>query len=94
MENIYQETNKIILTDSQTKQARIVVDDYIKTLILEQSDILNVNIINDIPDTTTLYIKYHCNIVKKNDDTNLATIYVLLDDKDNKFQVDRLEYDD
>lgn len=92
--NNYQETNKIILTDSQTKQARIVVDDYIKTLILEQSDILNVNIINDIPDTTTLYIKYHCNIVKKNDDTNLATIYVLLDDKDNKFQVDRLEYDD
>ena len=92
--NNYQEENKIDLTDSQIKQARIVVEDYIKTLMSKQSDILSVNIINDIPETTTLYIKYRCNVVRKNDDTNLATIYVSLDDKDNSFKVDGLEYDE
>lgn len=93
-QNNYQETNKIILTDSQIEQARIVVENYIKTLISEQSSILGVNIINGIPETTTLYIKYRCNVVRKDDDTNLATIYVLLDDRDGSFHIERLEYDD
>ena len=81
------------MTDSQIEQSKIVVENYIKTLISKQSDILSINIINDIPETTTLYIKYRCNVVRKNDDTNLATIYVLFDDKNGSFHIERLEYD-
>ena len=93
-QNNCQEANKIILTDSQIEQSKIVVENYIKTLISKQSDILGINIINDIPETTTLYIKYRCNVVRKDNDTNLATIYVLLDDRDGSFHIERLEYDD
>lgn len=88
----YQETNKIKLTESEIKQTRKVADDYIKQLMETQSNILAVNIINDNPETTTLYIKYNLNVVREDSDTNLATLYIYIT-SDGTFKVDKLEYD-
>lgn len=88
----YEDDNKIILTDSQIKEARAVVDNYIELLMSKQPNILGINIINDTPETSSLFIKYSCNVVREDDDTNLATIYVSMD-KDGKFEVNSLEYE-
>lgn len=88
----YQEENKIKLTESEIIQVRKVADDYLKQLMEKQSNILAVNIINDNPETTTLYIKYSCNVVREDSDTNLATLYIYIT-SDGVFKVDKLEYD-
>ena len=89
----YFEENKIILTNFQIEEVKKVVNDYIELLISKQSNILAVNLINDTPDTGTMYIKYRCNVVREDSDINLATIYVLMHD-DGTFRVTKLEYDE
>ena len=89
----YQEVNKIILTDSQIREVQNIVDEYCESLMSKHSNILAINFINDTPETGTMYLKYRCNVVREDSDTNLATIYVLMHD-DGTFRVTELEYDD
>lgn len=89
----YQKENQIKLSDSQLKDVRDVVDNYCKQLMSNQSNILEINFLSENPETSTLYITYRCNVVREDDDTNLATIYVSIN-KDGTFKVDSLMYDE
>lgn len=87
------EYDTTVLTDNQLKQARAAVDDYIKLLMEKQSNILGVNIIRDVPEVSGTYIKYECNVVREDDNINLATISVLME-SDGNFKVTGLTYND
>ena len=89
----YSQENQIRLSDSQLKDVRDVVDNYCKQLMSNQSNILGINFLNENPETSTLYITYRCNVVREDDDTNLATIYLFIN-SDGSFEVDRLMYDE
>ena len=88
-----EEQNKIKLSASQITIIREIVDEYCELLISKHSNILAVNIINDIPETSSLYIKYYCNVVRKDSNINPATIYITIEE-DGSFKVDNLEYDE
>lgn len=92
LQNDYLEKNKIILSESQIEEVKKVVNDYIELLMEKHSNILAVNLINDTPETGTMYIKYRCNVVREDSNTNLATIYVIMNENGN-FRVTELEYD-
>lgn len=83
---------QITLSDEQLIDVREVADDYIGQLMSMHPSILAVNIINDTPKLTTMYIQYTCNVVREDSDTNLATLYIYITD-DGVFKVDKLEYD-
>lgn len=91
--NNYQTENEFILTDSQIREARKVVDEYCNKLTLEHSNILSVNIINDNPNVVSKSsLTYDCNVVLNGGNTNLGTIYVLIS-SDGTFKVNNLLYD-
>lgn len=83
---------QIKLTDLQIEEIRSIVDDYITQIKCNYDYILAINIINDIPKTTTHDIKFRCNVVRTDSDINLATIYLYMTD-DGVFKIDKLEYD-
>lgn len=88
----FHQEQKIQLSDSQIEKAREVANEYFEELIKNHSNILNVNIINNNPDTTTKNITFRCNVVREDSDTNLATLYIYIT-SDGVFKVDKLEYD-
>lgn len=90
--NIHTE-KQITLSDKQLIEVRQVADEYINQLMSMHSNILDVNIINDNPKLTTKDIQYRCNVVREDNDTNLATIYLFIN-SDGNFEVDRLMYDE
>lgn len=69
---------QITLSDEQLVEVREVADEYIDRLMSMHSNILAVNIIYDSPKLTTTDIQYKCNVVRKDNDTNLATMYMEL----------------
>lgn len=89
----HQEQDKIMLSDSQMREIKNAVDEYCELAMSKHSNILAINLVNDTPETGTMYIKYRCNVVREDSDTNLATIYVLMQD-DGTFRVTELEYDE
>lgn len=91
--NNYQTENEFTLTDSQTREARKVVDEYCDKLVSEHSNILAVNIINDTPNIVSQSsLTYDCNVVLEGENINLGTIYVLIS-SDGTFKVNNLLYD-
>lgn len=84
---------QITLSDEQLIEVRQVADEYIDQLLSIHSNILAVNIINDSPKLTTTDIQYRCNVVRGDNDTNLATLYIWMSD-DGTFTVKELEYDE
>lgn len=90
--NIHTE-KQIALSDEQLIEVRQVADEYINQLMSIHSNILAVNIINDSPKLTTTDIQYRCNVVREDNDTNLATMYIWLSDN-GTFTVKELEYDE
>lgn len=88
----HEEEKNLKLTNQQINEARKVVDQYCRNLISKHSNIRGINIINDTPETTESLIMFRCNVVRDDSDTNLATIYVKLQD-DGSFRVDELKYD-
>ena len=83
---------QITLSDEQLIEVRQVADEYINQLMSIHSNILAVNIIDDNPKLTTKDIQYRCNVVREDNDTNLATMYVEMSD-DETFKVYKMEYD-
>lgn len=89
----YQEENKIILTDSQIQESKKVVDEYCDLLMSKQSNIISINFTEDTPEIGTIYIMYHCNVVREDSKINPATIFVIMDNEE-KFKVLSLDYDE
>lgn len=88
------QSEEIMLTDSQVTRAKQAIEEYCENLMDKQSNILAVNIINDYPEYVTDYsCSFRCNVVREDDNTNLATIYLSISDN-GSFKVDRLMYDD
>ena len=89
-----QDDNKITLTDSQVNKAKQAVEEYCENLMKKQSNLLAINLINDYPEYVSEYsCSFCCNVVRENDDTNLATIYLSIN-SDGSFEVNRLMYDE
>lgn len=89
-----QDDNKITLTDSQVNKAKQAVKEYCDSLMEKQPNLLAINLINDYPEYVTEYsCSFYCNVVREDDNTNLATIYLSIN-SDGSFEVDRLMYDE
>ena len=89
-----QDDNKITLTDSQVNKAKQAVEEYCENLMKKQSNLLAINLINNMPESVTDYsCTFKCNVVTKESDINIATILLLID-KDGNFSVQNLLYDD
>lgn len=86
------EEKNLKLTNQQISEVRKVVDQYCRNLMSKHSNIRGINIINDTPETTENLIMFRCNVVRDDSKTNLATIYVKVQD-DGMFKVDELKYD-
>lgn len=87
-------SEETILTDSQIKKAKRAIEEYCKKLMDKQSNILAINLINNYPENVTDYsCSFRCNVVRKDEDVNLATIRLLIDEE-GEFKVDNLIYDD
>lgn len=85
---------EITLTDSQVNKAKNAIEEYCKTLMKNQSNLLAINLINDYPEYVSEYsCSFRCNVVREDDNTNLATIYLSIN-SDGSFEVDRLMYDE
>lgn len=88
------QSEEVKLTDLQVSNAKQVIEDYCADLMDKQSYILAINLINDYPEYVSEYsCNFRCNVVRKDDNVNLATIYLSIDDKGD-FKVNRLIYDD
>lgn len=84
---------EITLTESQVSNAKQAIEEYCKILMKKQSNLLAINVINDYPEYVSEYsCSFRCNVVREDDDTNLATIYLSIN-TDGSFEVDRLIYD-
>ena len=60
----------------------------------KQSYILAINLINEYPEYVSEYsCSFRCNVVREDDNTNLGTIYLSINN-DGSFKVDRLMLDD
>ena len=82
-----QDDNKITLTDSQVNKAKQAVKEYCNSLMEKQPNLLAINLINDYPEYVTEYsCSFYCNVVKEDDNTNLATIYLSIN-SDGSFDV-------
>lgn len=89
-----QSDNKITLTDAQVQKAKEAIAEYTKMLMKKQSNILAINLLNDYPEWVSEYsCSFRCNVVREDDNTNLATIYLSIN-SDGSFEVDRLMYDE
>ena len=87
------EEDKIELSDSQIENIKQVIKEYSDNLIEKQDSILAVNLLSDTPVTAyTTGITFNCNVVRTDSDTNLATIYVIMNN-DGSFKVQSLIYD-
>lgn len=87
------EEDKLELSDSQIKSIKQVIKEYSDNLIAKQDSILAVNLLSDTPVTAyTTGITFNCNVVRTDSDTNLATIYVIMNN-DGSFKVQSLIYD-
>lgn len=87
------QVEEIILTDSQINKAKQAVEEYCESLMEKQSNLLAINLINDYPEYVSQYsCSFRCNVVRDDSNTNLATIYIKLQD-DGSFKVDELKYD-
>ena len=85
-----QDSGEVTLTDSQVDKAKQAVENYCEDLIKKQSYLLAINLINDYPEYISEYsCSFYCNVVMKDDNTNLATIHVKLQE-DGTFKVDGL----
>ena len=88
------QSEEITLTDSQVKKAKQVIEEYCDNLMDKQSNILAINLINNYPEYVSEYsCSFRCNVVREDDNTNLATIYLSINNNGD-FKVDRLMYDD
>lgn len=88
------QSEKITLTDDQVSKVKQAIEEYCENLMDKQSNILAVNLINDYPEYVTDYsCSFRCNVVREDDNTNLATMYLSISDNGD-FKVDRLMYDD
>ena len=88
------QVEEITLTDSQVNKAKQAVEEYCKSLKKKQPNLLAINLINDYPEYVTEYsCSFYCNVVREDDNTNLATIYLSIN-SDGSFEVDRLMYDE
>lgn len=81
----------IKLTNTELTECRAIVDDYCEKLINTQSNINSIYISDDTPETSVFNIMYKCYVTRE-DDVDLATIYVEMSDE-GVFKVDKLEYD-
>ena len=87
------QSEEIILTESQISKAKKAINEYVQNLMEKQSDILGVNLLSDDPDVVLDYVlTYRCNVVRKDSDMNLATIYVSILE-DGTFKATKLLYD-
>ncbi len=89
----YQEENKIILTESQIQESKRIVDEYCDLLMSKQTNIISINFTEDAPEIGTIYIMYHCNVVREDYNIKPATIFVTMDNEGN-FKVQSLDYDE
>lgn len=81
------------MTESQISKAKKAINEYVQNLMEKQSDILGVNLLSDDPDVVLDYVlTYRCNVVRKDSDMNLATIYVSIVE-DGTFKATKLLYD-
>lgn len=88
-----EEESKLELSDSQIESIKQVIKEYSDNLIAKQDSILAVNLLSDTPVTAyTTGITFNCNVVRTDSDTNLATIYVVMNN-DGSFKVQSLMYD-
>lgn len=88
------QVEEVVLTDSQVQKAKEAVREYTKKLMDKQTNILAINLINDYPEYVSEYsCSFRCNVVREDDNTNLATIYLSIDN-DGNFKVSRLMYDE
>lgn len=88
------DNQEVVLTDSQVQKAKEAVKEYTKKLMDKQSNILAINLINDYPEYVSEYsCSFRCNVVREDDNTNLATIYLSID-SDGNFKVSSLMYDE
>ena len=89
-----QDDKETVLTDSQVNNAKKAIEEYCKTLMENQSNLLAINLINDYPEYVSEYsCSFRCNVVREDDNTNLATIYLSIN-SNGSFEVDRLMYDE
>ena len=87
------EEDKLELSDSQIEGIKQVIKEYSDNLIAKQDSILAVNLLSDTPVTAyTTGITFNCNVVRTDSDTNLATIYVVMN-SDGSFKIQSLMYD-
>lgn len=88
------ESAEITLTESQVSEAKQVIKEYCEDLMGKQSYILAINLINEYPEYVSEYsCSFRCNVVREDDNTNLGTIYLSINN-DDSFKVDRLMLDD
>ena len=86
------EEDKLELSDSQIEGIKQVIKEYSDNLIAKQDSILAVNLLSDTPVTAyTTGITFNCNVVRTDSDTNLATIYVVMN-SDGSFKVQSFMY--
>ncbi len=87
-------SKEITLTESQVSEAKQVIKKYCEDLMDKQSYILAINLINEYPEYVSEYsCSFRCNVVREDDNTNLGTIYISINN-DGSFKVDRLMLDD
>ena len=88
-----EEESRLELSDSQIESIKQVIKEYSNNLVEKQDSILAVNLLSDTPVTAyTTGITFNCNVVRTDSDTNLATIYVVMN-SDGSFKVQSLMYD-
>lgn len=93
-DSLNNESEEITLTESQVSEAKQVIKEYCDDLMGKQSNILAINLINKYPEYVSEYsCSFRCNVVREDDNTNLGTIYLSINN-DGSFKVDRLMLDD
>lgn len=91
--NLQNQDDEIVLTDSQVSKAKQAIQDYCTTLMAKQSNILAVNLINEYPEYVSEYsCSFRCNVVREDGNMNLGTMHLSIK-SDGTFEVDKLIYD-
>ncbi len=87
-----EEEERIKLSESQIEQVRKIAEEYCDLIMEKHSNIKNIYIYNDEPETDSVYIKFKCNVSRDDSDINPATIYLTIDDN-GRFKAETLKYD-
>ena len=88
------QSEEITLTDAQVSKANQVIEEFCEDLMNKHPYILAINLINDYPEYVSKYsCSFRCNVVREDDNTNLATLYLSIS-SNGDFKVNRLMYDD